>query len=68
MKFRWRRIVLIMLPIGVIVLFPIWHRLVDPDFYATVRCVIPEDNGEVIKATDENCWGDASAPEQAGDR
>lgn len=68
MQFRWKRIALVVLPVGAIVLFPSWYHRVNPDLYNDVRCMRPGTNGEIIKASDDDCWENTPVPEQAGDR
>jgi len=51
MPFRWKRVLLPVLPLVAITLLPYLHRLLNPDFYASVRCVQQEAKGEVVKAS-----------------
>jgi hypothetical protein len=55
MPFRWKRVLLPVLPLVAITLLPYLHRLLNPDFYASVRCVQQEAKGEVVKASGDAC-------------
>lgn len=55
MKFRWKRFALVALPVSAIILFPIWHRWIDPSFYADVRCIKPAADGSIVTASGDDC-------------
>lgn len=61
MKFRWKRMAMIVLPLAAIVLFPYWYRWLNPDFYSSVRCVKQTAEDELVKAAGAACAGDEPA-------
>lgn len=46
---------MVMLPLSAIALLPNLHRLLNPTFYADVRCVRQEVNDEIVKASGDIC-------------
>jgi|GEM_PF-1087630 len=46
---RWKRIILVLLPIALFLSAPYWHRLNNPTAYADVRYVMQESDGSVVK-------------------
>jgi hypothetical protein len=60
--FRWKRVVLTIFPIAILITAPIWHRLVHPEAYATMRCVIQASDGTLTKGVgDAQCANNSKA-------
>jgi len=57
-KFRWKRFALVAVPVSAVILFPIWHRWLHPDFYADIRCIKPTADGGIVEAIGADCWPD----------
>lgn len=56
-KIRWRRILLAFALGTPLITFPIWHRLLFPDFWSDTRCVFLDAGGDVRMAQGAVCDG-----------
>jgi hypothetical protein len=59
MKFRWKRVVLVLMPIAPVFSFPYGYRIINPKFYNSVRCIQQQD-GELVKASGDACQRESS--------
>lgn len=50
---RWHKIALI--TVGAIALLPLILRILFPNYFETVRCVATLPNGEMVKASGDEC-------------